>query len=837
MVNKKWLVVLFSLLTLFSFSISNASSEDQISQKIKILHQRLKKAEEKGYIEDELIVSFKPSYAQALASLKHEDALQEVSLKLKLLKVGVKSIKKIGNSSQFFLIKLDKEVETLESAKSKLMKLPEVEYVEPNYIYKLQGTVPNDFYNFDLWALQKIQAPQAWDIAKGSNEVIVAVIDSGVDYTHEDLAPNMWINKREIPDNGIDDDGNGYVDDVYGIAPGYSFFDEELKISDTMDLNGHGTHVAGIIGAVGNNGKGIVGVNWNVKMLSCMAAVPLIGLLNLADTLECYEYIASLKDRGENIKVINASYESPYFSNAEFLAIQRLRDRGILLVAAAGNDGKNNDVSPIYPCNYNFDNIICVASTDRNDNLSWFSNYGNSTVHVAAPGEEIYSTYSITYENFNPSYCKNLFFDNFENGLYNWSILSDVDNVDVGLSIKYSLSPTHSLTESVSGNYPDNATILIISKPFYMLPYYRDQKIFGYFSFRAYLQPGDIGAVIFGADDFNKLFIPWIMDGNIIDLLKWRDKWISLSLYIPKDLRKVSSQLVLAFISNDDGVTDDGIYWDDIGICAVSWPTNIYKSLQGTSMATPFVSGLAALIWSKEPNLSYLDVKNRILSTVDVLPQLYGKVKTSGRINAYRALLGSTCNPPFFDIPCDHWAINYISAVKDAGITKGCNPPQNDRFCPEDVVTRAQMAAFIIRAIEGEPTSYNANPYFADVPPTHWAFKYVQRVRERGIAQGYAGTNLYGPEDNVTREQLAKMLIMALVSRGKITEPPSDYCASGSPFTDVDPNSWSCRYIKRLKELGITQGCNPPQNDRYCPQNPVTRAEMAAFIYRAFLNK
>jgi hypothetical protein len=475
MVNKKWLVVLILCLALFSFSLSNASSEDQISEKIKNLHQGLKKAKEKGYIEDELIVSFTSSYAQALASLKHEDALREVSLKLKLLKIGVKSIKKIGNSSQFFLIKLDKEVETLESAKSKLMKLPEVEYVEPNYIYKLQGTVPNDFYNFDLWALQKIQAPQAWNIAKGSNEVIVAVIDSGVDYTHEDLAPNMWVNKREIPDNGIDDDGNGYVDDVYGIAPGYSLIDEDLKISDPMDVLGHGTHVAGIIGAVGNNGKGIVGVNWNVKILSCMAAVPLIGFLYLAGTLECYEYIASLKDRGENIKVINVSYGSPYYSYHEFSAIQRLRDKGILLVAGAGNNGKNNDVSPDYPCNYNLDNIICVASTDRNANLSRFSNYGNSTVHVAAPGEQIYSTYPITLKNFNSSFCNNIFFDNFEAGTGNWYF-----GPAAGLSTKYSLTPTHSITDSVDGNYPDNATITIVSRYIDLSPY-KSEKLYGFF--------------------------------------------------------------------------------------------------------------------------------------------------------------------------------------------------------------------------------------------------------------------------------------------------------------------------------------------------------------------
>jgi Raf kinase inhibitor-like YbhB/YbcL family protein len=143
------------------------------------------------------------------------------------------------------------------------------------------------------------------------------------------------------------------------------------------------------------------------------------------------------------------------------------------------------------------------------------------------------------------------------------------------------------------------------------------------------------------------------------------------------------------------------------------------------------------------------------------------------------------------------------------------------------------MAAFIIRAIEGEPVSYNPNPYFADVPPTHWAFKYVQRVRERGIAQGYPGTNLYGPDDNVTREQMAKMLIMGLVSQGKITEPPSDYCSTEAPFPDVERDRWSCRFIKKLKELNITTGY---PDGTYRPENPVTRAEMAAFIYRAFLS-
>jgi subtilisin family serine protease len=220
-----------------------------------------------------------------------------------------------------------------------------------------------------------------------------------------------------------------------------------------------------------------------------------------------------------------------------------------------------------------------------------------------------------------------------------------------------------------------------------------------FFSIMPYLSEGDSGSFIVDIDSFTKYGIVLQRNGEDFDALGLKGKWTQLVYYIPREVRKYNVQLALKLEPNNDGLTDDGIYWDNIGICAVSWPTNKYKSLQGTSMATSFVSGLAALIWSKEPNLSYLDVKNRILSTVDVLPQLSGKVKTSGRINAYRALLGSTCTPPFVDIPCNHWAINYIKAIKDAGITKGCNPPQNDKFCPEDVVTRAQAAAFIYRAL------------------------------------------------------------------------------------------------------------------------------------------
>ncbi len=181
------------------------------------------------------------------------------------------------------------------------------------------------------------------------------------------------------------------------------------------------------------------------------------------------------------------------------------------------------------------------------------------------------------------------------------------------------------------------------------------------------------------------------------------------------------------------------------------------------------------------------------------------------------------------------YAYSYIQAIAEKGITKGCNPPTNDRYCPGDFTTRAQMAAFIIRALEGEPQpgSYNSNPYFSDVPPNHWAFKYIQRIYERGIAQGYSTTPpTFGPDAPITREQMAKMLIRALISQGKEVEPPDDYCSSGAPFLDVQTDRWSCKYIKKVKELGITTGYS---DGTYKPQNLVDRSQMAVFIGRAFL--
>ena len=176
-----------------------------------------------------------------------------------------------------------------------------------------------------------IDAPEAWDITTGSNDVVVAVIDTGVDYNHQDLAANIFQNTADCNNNGVDDDGNGHIDDCHGI-------DAVNGDSDPMDDHGHGTHVAGIIGAVGNNGIGVAGVAWNVKILPCKF-LDATGSGFLSDAIACLDYVAAMKDRGVNIVATNNSWGGGSFSQALSDAIDAQMQRGILFVAAAGNDG------------------------------------------------------------------------------------------------------------------------------------------------------------------------------------------------------------------------------------------------------------------------------------------------------------------------------------------------------------------------------------------------------------------------------------------------------------------------------------------------------------------
>jgi subtilisin family serine protease len=269
----------------------------------------------------------------------------------------------------------------------------QIEYIEPNFIVRVSA-LPNDPEFARQWNLHHIydfgtpdsdiDAPEAWDTTTGSNAVVVGVIDSGVDYTHVDLAANIFSNSAECTANGLDDDGNGYVDDCHGI-------NAITGASDPMDDAGHGTHVAGIIGAAGNNGIGIAGVAWNVRILPCKF-IGTDGSGSTADAITCLDYMADLKDRGANIVATNNSWSGLEESRALRDAIATHRQRGMLFVAAAGNSSEDNDLLPEFPCSYFAANILCVGATDAGDFPPRFSNFGRSTVHLSAPGDGIVST-------------------------------------------------------------------------------------------------------------------------------------------------------------------------------------------------------------------------------------------------------------------------------------------------------------------------------------------------------------------------------------------------------------------------------------------------------------
>jgi len=282
---------------------------------------------------------------------------------------------------------------------SKAKGMDGVEYVEPNYVYEHHAT-SNDTYftNGSLWGMYGASTSPAnqygtnaaaqWAAGStGSNTVYVGIIDEGYMYTHEDIAANAGVNPGEIAGNGVDDDKNGLVDDVYG----YDFANNDTQVFDDAG-DDHGTHVAGTIGAVGGNGKGVAGMVWNVKLLSAKFLGKRGG--TTANAIKAVDYFTDLKLRsGINLVATNNSWGGGGFSQALFDAIERANQAGILFVAAAGNDGSNNDTTTTgYPSKYTNDNIIAVASITNTGGLSSFSNYGATTCDIAAPGSGIWSS-------------------------------------------------------------------------------------------------------------------------------------------------------------------------------------------------------------------------------------------------------------------------------------------------------------------------------------------------------------------------------------------------------------------------------------------------------------
>jgi len=330
---------------------------------------------EKLFVEDELLVKYKSGTASVAARSINAE-------------IGASVLEEFPDLG-WQRVKLPADL-PVNRAISTYKDFADIEEAQPNFYYHLLAT-PNDTRYTELFGLTKISAPAAWDLSTGSAATVVAIIDTGINYNHQDLAANMWTNTGETNNNNIDDDGNGFVDDYYG-------YDFRYNDADPLDQNGHGTHTAGTVGAVGNNGLGVVGVNWNVKLMAIKIYSPSGSDTTSAMLINAYNYVRLMKNRGVNIRITNNSYggcaEACGYDQATKNALDAMGNAGILNVFAAGNAGQNIETTPFYPASYTSPSVLSVAASTSTDTRASFSNFGATSVDVAAPGQGILSTYN-----------------------------------------------------------------------------------------------------------------------------------------------------------------------------------------------------------------------------------------------------------------------------------------------------------------------------------------------------------------------------------------------------------------------------------------------------------
>jgi subtilisin family serine protease len=505
---------------------------------------------------------------------------------------------------------------------------PDVEYAEPNYIVRIDS-VPNDTYFNNLWGLHNtgqtggnadadIDAPEAWDLTTGSTEVVIAVVDTGVAYDHTDLAGNIWNNAGETScTDGIDNDGNGYIDD----CKGWDFVGND---NDPADYNGHGTHVAGTIAANGNNSNGITGIMWQAKIMP----LRFLGRSGSGTTADAVSAILYANAKGAH--VINNSWGGSGYSQALKDVIDA---SNAVVVCAAGNSSSNNDTSPFYPAAYGSANIISVAATDSRDNLASFSNYGKTSVDLAAPGLNIYSTIPVIGYG-SPVTLYEETFDGASGALplLGWARGGTnstwVDTNGTGFS------GTNSLEDGSSENYADNTS----SWAGYMTPVItvKDNIYTLTFKWKGQVE-----------QNYDYLDINYSINGTSWDWIDYRTgttngNFISDSTDSLTEIAEMYDQFYFGFgLTTDSTINAEGVYLDNIILSRspIVISSYNYAYYSGTSMAAPHVSGAAGLIKALKPQLTNLEIKGALLNSVDAKASLSGKVVSGGRLNAYNALI------------------------------------------------------------------------------------------------------------------------------------------------------------------------------------------------------
>ena len=580
------------------------------------------------YVPGEVIVKFHDSASKATAAAAHALA-------------GGQTIKSFtGGVDRFDHLKLGKGV-NVEDALAKYRQSPAVEYAEPNYLHQL-AAIPNDTQFTSLWGLHNtgqnvngtagtadvdIDAPEAWDLTTGNSNVIIAVIDSGIAYDHPDLAANMWTNPGEIPNDGIDNDNNGLVDDYFG----YDFRYDDSEPMDPINLAGgnpgHGTHVAGTIGAVGNNNSGVTGVMHRVKLMALKAGGVDNGLTSAA-IAQAIDYAVR-----KGARAINASFvRGGACSKAEYAALRAANNAGVMVLAAAGNAGSNNDMTRQFPSGYSVEtdcgpalpNVISVAAIDQTGAKADFSNYGATSVQIAAPGVNINSIKPT-------SNTTNLLFHNFDSNPAGLGYTFSGTNNSWGFTNTQSFSAPISMTDSPSGNYLNN-TGSVATGPLFSTAGKRGCRLESRLQLATQNDVDGIQTDVSGDGGAT-----WSSESGWTGSTSGAFQRFTMA-ELPD--RKPNVQYRFSFIS-DSRVVDDGVYLDDVrAYCVSGTPsaTTDYQFLAGTSQATPHVTGVVGLLLSANPNLTVAQIRNAILNTGNASASLNGVVSTGRRLNAFNAL-------------------------------------------------------------------------------------------------------------------------------------------------------------------------------------------------------
>jgi len=752
-------LVLMMVISLFLTPLSMAALKESGTSK-NVTDQGTKPA----YVEGEVIVKFQPVLESA----------QTNSIRANL---GLRTTQHFSLTGGE-VAKIENGVSVPDMVRE-LSKNPNVLYAQPNYLY-YPRVLPNDTYFNNLWGHHNtgqavngqpagtididIDAPEAWDISMGSSSVIVAIIDEGVDINHPDLAGNIWTNPGESanPNDGIDNDLNGKIDDVNG----WDFYNNDKTVFDPEDKDQHGTHIAGTIAGVANNTAGIAGVAPNVKIMSLKFMGPNGG--STSNAIAAIQYATA-----KGAKISNNSWG---FSGTDLALRDAINVSGQVFVAAAGNGGidgigDNNDVYPDSPSGLDSPNIISVAAVYNQGGLASFSNYGLTTVDVGSPGVDIYSLKPVypamgaavqIYDPVNGGYKAVHFgfgLEDITNVTNRASVMQralnfldtttstpillvDDDNSNAGspdyLSqiqaalAGYNVTSTFTAGNDINGPLAATMagkTVIWFTGDAYGSVTNAALTANDLMNLKAFLDGGGrlllIGEDIAQGNELDGLFTLYMEEKVIKDFTP--STTVTDTVY--------GYTYALPASPDRDTLVPTGISTRMYNYAA-SDPATSYQYLNGTSMAAPHVAGVAALMLSVNPSLTFTQINNLLKQTVDPLASLSGKTVTGGMVNAYKAVLAAKipATPPGLTAsPGNQTVLLNWNAVSDADLA-GYNIYRNSvkingspvvgTSYTDTALTNGTSYGYEIGAVDSygfespRTAVVNATPYLGQVYPT-----------------------------------------------------------------------------------------------------------------------